>query len=132
MLEALFTLHAARWSERAQPGVLADAAVVAWHREAAPLLLAAGVLRLHGLRLDGEWIALAYVLAHGDRSRYYIGGFDPRHAALSPGALLIEHAIACAHAEGARAFDFLRGAEPYKYRWGAVDEPRRVLRLWPR
>jgi CelD/BcsL family acetyltransferase involved in cellulose biosynthesis len=121
MLEALFTLHAARWSERAQPGVLADAAVVAWHREAAPLLLAAGVLRLHGLRLDGEWIALAYVLAHGDRSRYYIGGFDPRHAALSPGALLIEHAIACAHAEGARAFDFLRGAEPYKYRWGARD-----------
>jgi CelD/BcsL family acetyltransferase involved in cellulose biosynthesis len=137
MLEALFALHTARWSERAQAGVLADAAVRAWHRAAAPQLLAAGMLRLQGLRLDGEWIALAHVLAdpapaHARRSRYYIGGFDPRQAALSPGALLIHHAIASAHDEGARAFDFLRGAEPYKYRWGAVDEPRRVLRLWPR
>jgi CelD/BcsL family acetyltransferase involved in cellulose biosynthesis len=137
MLAALFALHSSRWSERAQAGVLADDAVRAWHRASAPLLLAAGMLRLHGLRLDGEWIALAHTLAdpvpaHARRSRYYIGGFDPRHAALSPGALLIHHAIACAHDEGARAFDFLRGAEPYKYRWGAIDEPRHVLRLWPR
>jgi CelD/BcsL family acetyltransferase involved in cellulose biosynthesis len=25
-------------------------------------------------------------------------------------------------AAGARTFDFLRGDEPYKYEWGAVDE----------
>jgi len=24
---------------------------------------------------------------------------------------------------GRRRFDFLRGNEPYKYEWGAVDEP---------
>ena len=26
-------------------------------------------------------------------------------------------------AVGRRRFDYLRGAEPYKYEWGAVDEP---------
>ena len=26
-------------------------------------------------------------------------------------------------AAGRRRFDFLRGNEPYKYEWGAVDEP---------
>ena len=26
-------------------------------------------------------------------------------------------------AEGAPRLDFLRGDEPYKYEWGAVDEP---------
>jgi hypothetical protein len=26
-----------------------------------------------------------------------------------------------AHAEGCRVFDFLRGREPYKYRFGATD-----------
>jgi CelD/BcsL family acetyltransferase involved in cellulose biosynthesis len=27
----------------------------------------------------------------------------------------------CAVLEGAQTFDFLRGAEPYKYAWGARD-----------
>jgi CelD/BcsL family acetyltransferase involved in cellulose biosynthesis len=31
-------------------------------------------------------------------------------------------------AEGRHRLDFLRGNEPYKYQWGAVDEPiQRVL-----
>jgi CelD/BcsL family acetyltransferase involved in cellulose biosynthesis len=134
LLAALFRLHAARWSERSESGVLAAPAVRAWHAEAAPRLLAAGMLRLHALRLDGEPIAVACCLAdpapaHARRCRYYIGGFDPRHAALSPGALLIAHAIERAYQEGATGFDFLRGAEDYKYRWGAIDEARHVLRL---
>jgi CelD/BcsL family acetyltransferase involved in cellulose biosynthesis len=59
----------------------------------------------------------------------YIGGFDPEFALLSPGTLLIGHALDAATAEGATATDFLRGAEPYKYRWGAVDQPMWVLRV---
>jgi CelD/BcsL family acetyltransferase involved in cellulose biosynthesis len=31
--------------------------------------------------------------------------------------------ISRALAEGVRQFDFLRGDEPYKYEWGAHDEP---------
>jgi CelD/BcsL family acetyltransferase involved in cellulose biosynthesis len=31
--------------------------------------------------------------------------------------------IARALAAGVRRLDFLRGDEPYKYDWGAVDEP---------
>lgn len=121
-LETLARLHEQRWSLRGLPGVLADEAVQAAHAEAAPLLHAAGVLRLHGLRLDGELIAVLYALVHGQRCCYYIAGFDPRHAFFSPGSLLLAHAIEHASAEGATVFDFLRGAEAYKYRWGAVDQ----------
>jgi len=35
--------------------------------------------------------------------------------------LLIAHAISEAMREKAGCFDFLRGAEPYKYAWGAHD-----------
>jgi CelD/BcsL family acetyltransferase involved in cellulose biosynthesis len=63
------------------------------------------------------------------RCYYYIGGFDPRFAALGPGTLLIAHAIEQARLEGAAAFDFLRGAEPYKYRWGAASRPTFQLLL---
>jgi CelD/BcsL family acetyltransferase involved in cellulose biosynthesis len=135
-LDALARLHARRWSARGLPGVLADAGVLAAHAEAAPLLQSAGLLRLHGLRLDGELIAVLYCIvdtapAHERRCSYYLGGFDPQRSALSPGTLLIAHAIEQARAEGATVFDFLRGAEPYKYRWGAQDQPMFTLRLWP-
>ncbi len=135
LLDALFRLHTRRWSERGEPGVLNDESVLAWHREAAPLLHAAGALRLHALRLDGDIIAVLYCLAdaapgHERRHYYYLGGFDPRWRSLSPGTLLVAHAIDCAAAEGATAFDFLRGAEAYKYHWGAVDQPMYTLRLW--
>jgi CelD/BcsL family acetyltransferase involved in cellulose biosynthesis len=136
LLHALARLHASRWSERGEPGVLGDAAVRAFHREAAPHLLHAGLLRLHALRLDGEIAAVLYCLADGAgvrerRSYYYVGGFDPGRRALSPGTLLIAQAIEQASGEGAAAFDFLRGAEPYKYRWGARDQATWTLRAWP-
>jgi CelD/BcsL family acetyltransferase involved in cellulose biosynthesis len=135
LLETLFRLHSCRWAQRDLPGVLRDGPVLAWHREAAPRLHARGLLRLHGLRLNGELIAVLYCLAdatpaHRRRCYYYIGGFDPRFAQLSPGTLLVAHAIEHAMAEGATAFDFLRGAEAYKYRWGALDQPMYTLRLW--
>jgi CelD/BcsL family acetyltransferase involved in cellulose biosynthesis len=136
ILHALAQLHARRWAERNQPGVLAAAAVQAFHREAAPALLEAGLLRLHALRLDGAVVAVLYALAdppscREPRHSYYLGGFDPAARAISPGTLLIAHAIEQAMSEGACAFDFLRGAEPYKYRWGAVDEPTWTLRVTP-
>jgi CelD/BcsL family acetyltransferase involved in cellulose biosynthesis len=92
------------------------------------------VLRLHALRLDGAVIAALYALAdrpgRGDRRVYfYLGGFDPDRAALSPGALLVGHAIEAAVREGAVAFDFLRGQEAYKRRWGARDTPTYCRRL---
>lgn len=135
-LDALARLHERRWSERGLPGVLADEAVRAAHAEAAPLLHAAGMLRLHGLRLDGELVAVLYALfdpvtGHERRCYYYIAGFEPRHAFFSPGSLLLAHAIDEAAAEGATAFDFLRGAEAYKYRWGAVDQEMVTLRIEP-
>lgn len=56
-------------------------------------------------------------------ARYtYLGGFNPALEALSPGTVIIAHAIDEAIGEGRCAFDFLRGREAYKYAWGAADE----------
>jgi CelD/BcsL family acetyltransferase involved in cellulose biosynthesis len=57
-------------------------------------------------------------------------GFDPKLKRMSPGAIIIAHAIQEAISRGLKEFDFLRGSESYKYRWGARDrETYRVL-LW--
>ena len=53
---------------------------------------------------------------------------DPDASDLSPGVLLVYAYIRHALATGLRRLDFLRGDEPYKYSWGAVDEPiQRIL-----
>jgi CelD/BcsL family acetyltransferase involved in cellulose biosynthesis len=121
-LDVLFVLHAARWQRRGLPGVLAEPSVRALHREAAPAFLQHGVLRLHVLRLDERPIAALYGFARGSRWYSYLDGFDPEFEELSPGTVLVAHAIEEAIAEGRTAFDFLRGAERYKYSWGAADE----------
>lgn len=130
-LDELEALHGMRWARRGEPGVLGEPGVMAWHREAAPGLLAMGVLRLLTLRLAGRLAASLYCIADPARRTWYdyIGGFDPQLAAASPGHLLVGHAIELAQAEGATGFDFLRGREAYKYQWGAVDRPMHLLRI---
>lgn len=120
-MDALFRLHAARWKEQAQPGVLVDERVQEFHREAAARFQACGMLRLYGLVRNGEIAAVLYALALGGRTYAYLGGFDPSLDFASPGTLLTYRAIQDAILEGCREYDLLRGKENHKYVWGAQD-----------
>jgi CelD/BcsL family acetyltransferase involved in cellulose biosynthesis len=132
LLAAFGELHAARWARQGLPGMLADEAVRAFHAEAAPALLAEGILRLHALRLDGRIVAILYGLLAKRRLHLYLSGFDPDLGGLGVGTLVIRHAMEQAAREGVREFDFLRGREAHKYRWGARDRPSYGRRLRPR
>jgi CelD/BcsL family acetyltransferase involved in cellulose biosynthesis len=116
LLGDLLRLHAARWDGR---GVLRGLEM--FHAEVSSGFSRQGMLRLIVLRLDGRAIAALYAFAAGDRTWFYLGGFDPEFEKLSPGTAAVGTAIERAAAEGHRAFDFLRGAEPYKYWWGATN-----------
>jgi CelD/BcsL family acetyltransferase involved in cellulose biosynthesis len=131
-LETFYVLHGARWEQRGLKGVLADDAVRAFHNEAAAALLAQGVLRLLSLRLQDRVVAMLYGFAAKGRFYHYLGGFDPELRQLGLGTLAIGHAVMRSIDEGLKEFDFLRGREPYKYYWGAIDHPTFARRLWPR
>lgn len=121
-MDAFFSLHQLRWRGRWMPGAFASQAARAFHTDAATRLLDSGNLRLHTLWLDQKAVAAIYCFHKGQTTFYYLGGFDPTLAKLSPGTVLtakaIQHAI---ERDGATTFDFLRGDEGYKYRWGAQD-----------
>src|SRR5205085_380533 len=123
-------LHQARWRRRLLPGCFLGEAVRRFHREAAAGFRARGWLRLHALRIEGAVAAALYGFAARGRVCYYAGGFDPDRAKHGPGTLLLGHAIGAAVAGGGREWDFLRGDEAYKYRWGARNRPTRRLLLW--
>ncbi len=129
-LDALFDLHSRQWRERNQPGVLREESIRTFHREVAAAMFRKGCLRLYRLRHVGKVISALYLFAAGETTFCYLGGFDPDEEQLSPGAVIIEHAIGEAISEGRREFDFLRGNEAYKYLWGCRDRQnyRMVIR----
>ncbi|MDB4957605.1 MAG: glycosyl transferase group 1 [Myxococcales bacterium] len=123
LLDGLFALHRARWAAKGERGVLDDPALERFHREAAAALHARRLLRLVGLRIEGRLAAVLYGFFDHGRFLFYLSGFEPELSSISPGRLVIAHAIERAVDEGAFEFDFLRGRETYKYEWDAVDRP---------
>jgi CelD/BcsL family acetyltransferase involved in cellulose biosynthesis len=128
-IDDLFRLHRQRWRSRGEPGVCEDPDVQRFHRAAAHALLDAGMLRFYRLWIGDAVGAVYYGFVAKGRAYAYLGGFDPSRPRLSPGAQVLAHAIEQATAEAATSFDFLRGREPYKYAWGAVDRPKMSRKL---
>ena len=79
------------------------------------------------------WAMLAF--DDGETCYLYNAGMDPEARDVSPGITGTARYFQDRLAAGRRRFDFLRGDEPYKYEWGAKDEPIErllVLRESPR
>jgi CelD/BcsL family acetyltransferase involved in cellulose biosynthesis len=67
------------------------------------------------------WTMLAF--DDGETCFLYNAGMDPDASDVSPGVTGTAMYFQDRLAAGRRRFDFLRGDEPYKYEWGAHDEP---------
>lgn len=80
-----------------------------------------GWLDLYALSLNGR--AITYLLCFSyNRTLYlYNAAYDNRHAQVSPGIVAIALCIEDAIKRGIRRFEFLRGNEAYKYRFGGRD-----------
>lgn len=90
--------------------------------EVARAAQAAGTLQLLFTAVEGRRAAALFNFDYRDRIWVYNSGLDPTaFAALSPGVVLTATAIERAIETGRSEFDFLRGDEVYKYRFGAVD-----------
>ena len=114
-IECFFTLHAKRWN------VLPDAALETFQREVAERFARLGLLRLHTLYIDDAPAAAVFAIAAHGTLYCYLSAFDAAFQKLSPGVVLLAHAIEAAREEGCHSVDFLRGQESYKYLWGAKD-----------
>ena len=89
---------------------------------AARAALEAGTLQLMFIEVDGLKAAALFNFDYKNRIWVYNSGLDPMlFTSLSPGVVLTAKAIEYAIENGRDAFDFLRGGESYKYRFGAVD-----------
>jgi CelD/BcsL family acetyltransferase involved in cellulose biosynthesis len=88
---------------------------------------------------NGGWLQLAFIEVNEEKAAAYLNfdymnhiwvynsGLDFRFSELSLGWVLLGYLLEWANEHQRESFDFMRGDEQYKYRFGAID--RRVMRL---
>lgn len=128
-LDAFVDFHQKRWGELGLfPDTPGGAQSRVFARRLIELFGTNGPLRLTFLSVGGRPIAAGLHFETPDGYLYYNAGIDPDARDLSPGVLMVYAYVQRALAAGKHRLDFLRGNEPYKYEWGAVDEPiQRIL-----
>jgi CelD/BcsL family acetyltransferase involved in cellulose biosynthesis len=85
------------------------------------------MLQLAFITIGGEKAAAYLNFDFNNRIWVYNSGIDPRFYEHSPGWVLLVHLIKWAIESNRFEFDFMRGSEDYKYKFGAVD--RAVMRV---
>jgi CelD/BcsL family acetyltransferase involved in cellulose biosynthesis len=126
-MSIFFRLHQRRWLSRRLPGLFLGRGSRAFHLDIAQRMAERDRLVLNLAWLDDRPAAAFYGFKFGSDYSYYLGGFDPACAKFSVSTILIFELLKEATDAGFKVFDFLRGQEAYKSRWGA--QGRRLFRL---
>lgn len=120
-LETFFALH--RMSQQHDKQHFMTAEKTDFFRDLARRLSEPGWLELATLRADGVAIASLCCFPYGNTYAAYNACYHPDYRHLSGGIVLFADRIRNAIDRRFTSFDFLRGNEPYKYRFGASDRP---------
>ena len=81
-----------------------------------------GYLWLAFLEVDGDKAAASLNFDYENKLWGYNSGVGREHMELSPGWVLLAHVIQWCCENGRYEFDFMRGDEEYKYRFGGVNK----------
>lgn len=125
--DQLLQFHKARWNGSQENDAYNTSAE--FHRETVFSMLQHGSLRLYALNIRGRAAAVLYGFLHQQRGFFYMMGFNSEFEKMSPGMLLMTHAIEELIREGASGCEFLRGREAFKYRWDVREQTTYSRRL---
>ena len=130
-MDIFVALHQRRRKALGEAGCFASPRFLGFYRDVVPDLLRHGQLQFYWLELDGRPVAAEYQLVGNGILYEYQAGMDPAAMEHQPGKLINAAILRQAIAGGYRAFDFLRGDEHYKARFGAEPRPTVRFRVAP-
>ncbi len=120
-MRTMFELHEKRRAAQKQDSAFMRQKTRDFHLEVAKTFADRGWLVLAFLTLDEEPVAALYAFKYANKLHYYQSGFDPRYYRYGVLQLLHNYLIRHCIANGLSEYDFMRGNEPYKRRWNAVE-----------
>ncbi len=124
LLDALIEMHGARWQRQNQPGMIEANGSAEFLRDIAREFAARDMLRIFSVRFDEKLVAMILAFAYRERISNYLTAFDPGYERLGFGRTLLYEAVRYSFENGYKAWDFLRGDEPYKHWWRARTIPK--------
>jgi CelD/BcsL family acetyltransferase involved in cellulose biosynthesis len=92
-------------------------------RSLAKAMTQARLLKIGILELDAQSVAAIMCFDYNDTVYLYNNGYDPQYSPLSVGLISKILCIKDSIERGRKKFDFLKGAEEYKYRLGGKEIP---------
>ncbi len=113
-MDALIRLHKARWLSKGGQGAFGSKSYNSFHRALMHCLHKQKQLWLMVLEVDEKIIAVEYAFAFKGVLSFFQTGFDPNYEHLSPGHILMTHAIKRAIEQGFTQIDLLKGDYAYK------------------
>ena len=111
---------------------LADEAFRNFLGDAVPYMASRRLAWMDVIEHEGDVLGSALNFVHGDSVYYYLEGFDEKASKLRPGTALFALVLQRSIGAGYSKYNFLRGAEAYKYRWGAEDVLSHRVAIYPR
>jgi hypothetical protein len=99
----------------------------AFWREVVHWAFQIGILHMAFLEIAGQKAAAYLAFDTLNRLYVYNSGISRSHYEYSPGWVLLGYQLQWANENKRTAFDFMRGEEDYKYRFGGID--RHLLRI---
>ena len=121
-LDTLFSLHQMRWAGRGEPGAFANEKRRDFYFNMAVAFLQRQWLEFWLLELDGEIVGAQFCFCYHNTVSLLQEGFHPKYAAEKIGYALRAHVLEEMIRTGAKRYDFLGGADPYKAKFGARQE----------
>lgn len=116
-LNLLFGLHAERVHRKGIKTTFFGEHVYNFHKNIINRLSEEGKVLLAFLYKGSEPLGAIYCMRHNNKYYFYQSGLSAEGEKRSAGTVLISLMIEKAFEEGCNEFDFLRGAEEYKFYW---------------
>jgi len=124
LVNALITLHAARWQKQGEPGMIVQNQSAGFLREVFDRFAARDMLRFFILRFRSRIVAIICGFYYRNVFYSYLSAFDPEYEKFGFGRILLYHSLRHSFEHRYCSWNFLRGSEPYKFDWGARHIPK--------
>ena len=116
-INELFLLHQLWFSRRKKKDSFQGNIRKEFHKKVAHRFFKQDILRIFQIKVNGSTIGVLYCYEYANQLFFFQSGSDPQWSKYSIGMVIMGHAIHYSHINRLSRFDFLRGAEDYKFNW---------------
>ena len=116
-MDALFNMHEKRWRKKGVTSKFTRVAEQEFYFNVSKYFRQNGWLNLSFLDVDGKPVSVVWGFDYTDAYYQMTHTFDPDYSQYSVGTVHLMRLIEDCIRNGRTKFDFLKGDEPFKYRW---------------